>query len=333
MKEEARAPCSCLVRQKPSLPEELPFEPKMENVGRMNKWILDRYASSTLKCTHKRLTLIDAEPIKIAIDPKAKPVVVKNPAPVPLHFKEEVKKGLMEDVSMGILEKVPMGEKTTWQHRMHVVSKPDGRPRRTVDLRSLNKVCRRDAHFVNPPYKQAREIPRRQLKTATDAWNGYHSCPLDVESQPLTTFVTEWGRFRYATSPQGYMASGDGYNARFDKIIEEVERKTKCVDNVALWDEESDVAGHWWQVLKFLNLVGQNGVTLNPEKFQFCREEILFAGFVITKEEVKPPTKILESIRKFNHPTNISEGGPEVLVRLDQSSVALQRYQQRDGGF
>ena len=138
------------------------------------------------------MTLIDAEPIKIDIDPKAKPVAVKSPALVPLHFKEEVTQGLMEDVHMGILEKVPLGEKTTWQHRMHVVSKPDGRPRRTVDLRSLNKVCKKDVHFVNPPYKQAREIPRRQLKTATDAWNGYHSCPLDVESWPLTTFVTDW---------------------------------------------------------------------------------------------------------------------------------------------
>ena len=33
--------------------------------------------------------------------------------------------------------------------------------------------------------------------------------PLDKKSQPLTIFITEWGRFMYLSTPQGYLASED----------------------------------------------------------------------------------------------------------------------------
>ena len=34
-----------------------------------------------------------------------------------------------------------------------------------------------------------------------DALKGYHQCPLDEESQKLTTFITPFGRFKYLRAP------------------------------------------------------------------------------------------------------------------------------------
>ena len=65
-----------------------------------------------------------------------------------------------------------------------------------------------------------------------DAVDGYHSVLLDEESQPLTTFNTEWGRYKYARMPQGFLASGDAYTSQYDSIIAEVPRKVKIVDDV-----------------------------------------------------------------------------------------------------
>ena len=53
-------------------------------------------------------------------------------------------------------------------------------------------------------------------------------------------------------APQGTLGSGDGYFRRFDEVIADVERKTKCVDDTALWDE--DLETHWWSVIDFLKL-------------------------------------------------------------------------------
>ena len=62
-------------------------------------------------------------------------------------------------------------------------------------------------------------------------------------------------------APQGFLASGDGYSRRYDEIIADVERKTKCVDDTAMWDDDLEI--HWWRVIDFLELCGRNGIILN----------------------------------------------------------------------
>ena len=305
---DKKAECGCMRRESPpARPDSLPFPARPENVGKMKAWLLDRFATSTFnKCRHQSLPMMKSEPLKIHIDPEATPVAAKTAATVPIHWRDEVKEQLEDDVRMGILKRVPVGTPTVWQHRMHVVAKADGRPRRTVDFRNLNKYCDRETQHVVPPFRQARTVPPNTWKTKTDAWNGYHSCPLREEDQPFTTFITEEGSYMYRVLPQGFTGAGDGYNRRYDDIIEEVDRKTKCVDDVLLWDIDTEMEIHWWRVIDYLILVGVNGVVLNPEKFEFSSKEVEFAGFVITGDGVSPPQRILDSIGKFPKPTNIS---------------------------
>ena len=135
---------------------------------------------------------------------------------------------------------------------MVVTRKHDGTPRRTVDLSPLNKFCKREVFPPEAPFHLARRVPGNTCKTVTDAWNGYHSVPLAEEDRHLTTFITEWGRYRYRVAPQGYVASGDAYNARYDEIIADIPRKTKCVDDAMIWDPDEDLEEHWWRTLDYL---------------------------------------------------------------------------------
>ena len=305
--EDDRAECGCLARKPaPPLPERLPFEPTESNTDQMKNWLLDRYGSSGFnKCQHQALPMMSCEPLRIHIDPSARPVAAMTARPVPVHFTKKVKEQLDEDVRLGVIERVPIGTPTTWQSRMHVVAKPNGEPRRTVDYRMLNKHCLREAEAVVSPFKQARMIPARVFKTKTDAWNGYHSCPLDIRDRDYTTFTTEFGRFRYMCAPQGFVASGDAYNQRYARLLDGTLRYTRCVDDVAMWDR--DVEEHWWRVLTYLDMVAKNGIILSPEKFQFCAHEIDFAGFRVSDEEVKPLPKYLDAIQRFPRPENISD--------------------------
>ena len=100
----------------------------------------------------------------------------------------------------------------TWCHRMVVCAKKNEKPRQKVDMQPLNQHAIRETHHTQSPFHQARSVPPGTLKTVFDAWNGYHSIPLKREDQHLTTFITPWGRYRYRTAPQGYIASGDGYS-------------------------------------------------------------------------------------------------------------------------
>ena len=119
--------CDCPPRlPTPGRPTELPFEACKENVGRMKDWLLQRYANSTFnKCQHHQLPAMEGPPLKFHIDPQAIPIKLHKPAPVPLHWQEQVEEELNRDVALGVLERVPHGEPTEWCFRMVMTRKQD----------------------------------------------------------------------------------------------------------------------------------------------------------------------------------------------------------------
>ena len=154
-----------------------------------------------------------------------------------------------------------------------------------------------------------------------DAWNGFNSVLIAPEDRHYTTFITPWGRYRYKVAPQGFLASGDGYSRRYDKIIADVERKTKVVDDTLLWDSENSLEDHWWRVIDFLDLIGHNGIIVNIEKFQFASEAVDFAGFTISSKRVKPLQKFINAIQEFPKPSKITD--VRSWVWLSKSGVTL----------
>ena len=299
--------CSCPRRQRPPPPlTKLPFPATGANRQRLQQYLLDYYAASTFNtCEHQTLPLMDSPPMKLMVDPAAEPVAHHTPVPVPIHWRDAVEAGLDHDVQLGVLELVPIGEPVTWCHRMVVCAKKDGKPRRTVDFQALNLHATRETHHTPSPFVQARSVPHGKKKTVLDAWNGYHSVPLCPEDRHLTTFITPWGRYRYKTAPQGYIASGDGYTRRYDEIVSGVRNKTKCVDDVLLWADTLEES--FFQTIEWLDICGRNGITLNPKKFVFGADTVEFAGFEITPDSVRPCQKYLRAIIDFPTPTGITD--------------------------
>ena len=68
-----------------------------------------------------------------------------------------------------------------------------------VDLFRLNKFVQRERYQSDTPAQAVVDIAAENAKVFTklDALKGYHQCPLDEESQLLTTFITPFGRFKF----------------------------------------------------------------------------------------------------------------------------------------
>ena len=201
------APCGCpLWQDSPPMPQELPYPPTNENHAKLEQWLLSHFASSAFDtCEHQTLPEMTGQPLTAHFRPDAQGKVFHTPIPVPHHWKSAVKSELDCDVQLGTIEPVPQGVPTKWCARMVVVPKKDWTSRRTVDLQHLNIATYRETHHVASPFDQASVIPPHTKKTILDAWNGYHSLPLDNLSKDATTFITEWGRYHYRCAPQGFM--------------------------------------------------------------------------------------------------------------------------------
>jgi transposase InsO family protein len=315
--------CVCLRRtMAPDAPTSLPFLATEQNREKLQQWILDFYASSAFnQCECQPLPLMqDSPPLKLFIDPAAEPVAIHKARPVPIHFQAKVKAGLDRDCALGVLEKVPVGSPTGWCSPMGVHPKKNGEPRRVVDLQALNRVAVRQTHATESPFHQAVGIPKGTYKTVLDAFEGYHSVPLHPSDTHYTEFISPWGRYRYLTSPQGFLAAGDGYTARYDEIVKDVTNYKKCIDDTCLWDESLE--GVFYRTCRYLTLCSRAGIIFNRKKFQFGSETVDFLGFTITRDSVKPSADYIQAIRDFPRPTDIT-GARSWFGLINQVSYAF----------
>jgi len=288
----------------PPRPAVLPYPPTVENVPRLEAYIKDQFADSAFNRSPP-FPAMSTTPVHIHLKPNSIPHARHSPIPVPIHWKDAIKASLDKDVERGIISTVPVGTPVDWCSPMVIVTKKDGTPRRTVDLQRLNQQCQRETHHCQSPFQLASKIPPNSKKTVIDAVDGYHAIPLDNESQPLTTFITEWGRYMYLRMPQGFVAAGDAYTRRFDDLIADIPRKVKIVDDTLLYDTNiEDSFYHTWD---FLTLCALKGIVANDKKFQFCRDSVEFAGLNVTSNGVAPSNTILSSISGFPTPSTISD--------------------------
>ena len=287
----------------PKPPSHLPFPATPENVPKLEAYIREQFATTAFD-NSAPFPSLSGPPAHIHLQPNAIPYARHTPIPVPHHWKAKVKESLDRYVQRGIIAPVPIGTPVTSCSPMVVVSKEDGSPRCTIDFQRLNAQCQRETHHTSTPFQLASQVPANTKKSVVDAVDGFHSVALDAESQPLTTFITEWGRFMYLRMPQGFVAAGDAYTRRYDEIIDGVERKVKIVDDTLLYDESIEQAFyHMWD---YLTLCANNGVVVNAKKFKFCQDTIDFAGLTITPTGVTPSAKILSSICDFPRPTDLT---------------------------
>ena len=69
-------------------------------------------------------------------------------------------------------------------------------------------------------------------------------------------------------------------------------QKTKCVDDALLWRGGGKTDESFFQTCHCLEACGNNGITLNPDKFVFAQDYIEFAGFEITSDRLSTLVKI-----------------------------------------
>ena len=302
--------CLCIPREKsPGRPSELPMSASEENIPAMKEFLLQRYSTSVFnQCCHQPIPKMSGPPMRIHVDEDAAGTKVTTPGKCPLHWEEKVEKKFNQDVSMGVIEPYPHGQPPKWIHRAHYVRKPDGDVRRVIDLSPLNKHCKREVHGMQSPFELAKGIPAQTWRTVTDAWNGFHSIELHKDDRHLTAFLGPKGKlYQYCVAPQGYASSGDGYNRRCEELFCSFERLRRCMDDNLLYDAPGSLEEHWWRVIDFLECCANNGIILNPKKFQFCQKTVNFAGFHLTESTVEPLPKYLESITHFPTPKSTTD--------------------------
>ena len=159
------------------------------------------------------------EQFHISLTKEVKPFCVTAPRTIPFTYRDKLQQEIDLLVAQNIITSVM--EPTEWCASIVVAPKKGtDRIRMCVDLSKLNKLVRRECYPSTTPQDAVADIQQSSAKyfTVFDALKGYHQCPLDEESQKLTTFITPFGRYMYLRAPYGISSISEHYN-RMDEAL------------------------------------------------------------------------------------------------------------------
>ena len=173
-----------------------------------------------------------------------------------------------------------------------------------VDLSRLNRFVKRERYQSPAPAHAIADIAADNAKVFTklDARKGYHQCPLDKESQLLTTFITPFGRFKFLCAPYGLSSISEHYNRRMDEAFAGLAGFRRIVDHLVIYD--SNPIQHADHVRQFLQRCADCKITLNTDKWRFSQASVTFAGFILSEGGYRVDQSITDAIAKFPTPNN-----------------------------
>ena len=247
---------------------------------------------------------------RITIKEGAKPVCASVARRPPRALAEQAEKLLDELVKGGIIEEVT--HVTDWCAHAVFVQKPDGRARIVADYSPINKFVVRPIHGFKSVEQLRNEVAHNtRYMIVGDLCHGYLQVELQEEDRDYTCFLvaTSQGtkRFRYTRSPMGLNCSSDHFCRKSDAALEGI-RVAKLVDDVLVQGINKEAAMEIWK--QVMTRARAHGLTFSRSKMRYG-PKVKFGGFVVDASgglvEIKPDPELLEAIRAFPLPANITE--------------------------
>ena len=136
-----------------------------------------------------------------------------------------------------------------------------------------------------------------------DAVQGYHQIPLNGEASKLTTFLLPWGKYRYKRGPMGLSSTSDCWCKRSDYVIAGMPNCRKIVDDILITAKTLEELYATIEIV--LKKCREIGLTISKRKFQIA-QATTFAGYIVSKNGVKPDPERIEAIAKFPTPKDIT---------------------------
>lgn len=240
--------------------------------------------------------------IHLSIKPNIVPVQLSLRR-TPVALTEMVKAKLMELEQLDIIERVT--EPSQWVSALVAVLKNNGEVRLCVDLRRLNEAIERERHplptfqDIMPNLKNAKIFSLLDIKAA------YHQCELDKESRHLTTFLTQWGLFRYKRLVFGVSCAPEKFQKAMELILCECKNVFIYIDDILVYGETKKE--HDECLAKVLSVLERRNVMLNIDKCKIEKQEVLFLGHKLTSEGIYPAEEKTLAIQQFRPPKDKEE--------------------------
>ena len=187
---------------------------------------------------------IKSDPVKISIRGGRcqKPKLCFKARPIPAHWYAKGKSILADLEEQGLI--IQVTDHSEFCSPCFFISKPHDptQPRLVVDYSLINDIILCPVFPLASPEAVWRRVPKGKGRwwISNDLTSSYWQVRISEESQGITTFISEFGRFKWCVFPQGLSCSGDEFGQMLEIILSKYPKFTNflhVVDDIAVYGE------------------------------------------------------------------------------------------------
>lgn len=141
-----------------------------------------------------------------------------------------------------------------------------------------------------------------------DLTSSFWQVPLSEESKKFTGFLLENKVYNFRVVPFGLQNAMEALVRAIDLTLgHKVEEFTLSYVDDLICLSETFEDKHLQHLEEIFQKFQDGGLTINPRKTLFCREEVKFLGYVFTRNGIGTDPEKLNAIREFPIPTTVKQ--------------------------
>ena len=226
--------------------------------------------------------------------------IKQNPFRCPEPHKKVVEEHIEDMLRAGVIEP----SESPWASRVVLVKKKDGKLRFCVDYRKLNNVTKKDVYPLPRIDDILDQFRGAQYFTSLDCMSGFWNVPLTDEAKEKTAFATHLGLFQFVAMPFGLCNAPATFQRAMTQCVAGLGVPGPYLDDIPIatktWEEHVELLS------KVFKRLLEWDFRLKLEKCDFACDHVTYLGHVITAQGIKTNPKLVDKVRGFPAPKDIS---------------------------
>ena len=188
-----------------------------------------------------------------------------------------------------------------------VPKKEEGKWRFCLDCRYINDLTE-DQYFPIPRVDEVLDsLSGMEVFSVVDMTAGYHQVMLEGKTSEMCAFSTRKGHYQYEKLPMGLRGSG----MTFQRMVTLIFSGMLHTEILAYLDDcilfSKTICKHMEILEEVLKRFGEANLKLKPKKCQLFKEEIVYLGFMIDKNGIRPDPSRTKLISELKEPKSVVE--------------------------